>query len=225
MKRGGRVIILVATGMKAKERKEIDRNVELIQLEIQEEGRRKLNFASYMPPRTDSLDPVKYEHLWVKSEDELHKVFQREGKLIATGDFNCREIDWECMDVHSNEESFNCSENDDESRDRCSNGGSCDTNLLELVTATMITQHLKDVTRVRGNDKPSRHNLVFMRDPTEVEDITYKCPLGRSDHMVLEFEMVMKHVRQEPTGWKDIILPKQILIHLGTTSLALSGVN
>lgn len=50
-------------------------------------------------------------------------------------------------------------------------------------------QSIKENTRFQGNDEPSRLILVFTKEPEIVKKVSYKIPLGRSDHMVIEFTM------------------------------------
>ena len=182
-KGGGGVMILVSTKLRMKQRKEIDSIVEMVEIEVEEAGGEKVNVAVfYMPPRTGAWRGYEeYKKLVDKSQEELQRFFQTEGRLILVGDFNCGKIDWESMDACLDEE----------------NEESWDAKMMELVTVNMITQHVKEVTRVRGNDTPARLDLIFTKDPREIGDITYSCPLGKSDHVVMEFEVGMKQVRQE----------------------------
>ena len=53
---------------------------------------------------------------------------------------------------------------------------------------TMI-QWITENTRFRGKDKPSRLDLLFTKGINLETDISYECPLGRSDHVVLEIDI------------------------------------
>ena len=182
-KGGGGVMMLISTRLRIKQRKGMDSNVEMIVIEVEKEGGEKVSIAVfYIPPPTGVWrGSEEYKQLIDKSQEEILRLFQSEGRLILVGDFDCGKIDWESMDLRL----------DDENED------SWDAKMMELVTTNMITQHVKEMTRIRGNDTPSRLDLVFTKDPREIGDIKYRCPLGKSDHVVMEFEVEGKKTRQE----------------------------
>ena len=53
---------------------------------------------------------------------------------------------------------------------------------------TMI-QWVNKNKRHRGEDKPSRWDLLFTKRINLEKDINYECPFGRTDHVVLEIKI------------------------------------
>ncbi len=45
---------------------------------------------------------------------------------------------------------------------------------------------MEENTRFKGEDGPSGLDLIFTKEPEVVEGIDYKCPRGKSDHVVVE---------------------------------------
>ena len=52
-----------------------------------------------------------------------------------------------------------------------------------------MIQLVTENTRFRGEDKPSKLDLLFTKRINLETDINYECPFGRSDHVVLEIEI------------------------------------
>ena len=52
-------------------------------------------------------------------------------------------------------------------------------------------QHVREFTRVRGNNQPSLLDLVLSHDPLEVEGLWHSAPMGRSDHCLLTFRFIV----------------------------------
>ena len=61
--------------------------------------------------------------------------------------------------------------------------------LLKVATDNLMTQWVSEETRLRGNDEPSRLDLVFTKEVILEERIKHHPPLGKSDHEVLEFSI------------------------------------
>jgi len=55
-----------------------------------------------------------------------------------------------------------------------------------------IYQHVKEATRYRNGQVPSTLNYVFTEDEDIIDAINYTAPLGRSDHVVLEWELQLE---------------------------------
>ncbi len=58
--------------------------------------------------------------------------------------------------------------------------------LLRMTMEYSVTQWVEENMRFRGEDGPSRLDLIFMKESKVVKDIDYKCPIGKSDHVVVE---------------------------------------
>ncbi len=72
----------------------------------------------------------------------LETILSRNNRIILVGDFNCREVDWEGLDAGTNE-------------------GTRGSKLLNLMMENLLTQHIKENTRIRGQDVPSRLDLIY----------------------------------------------------------------
>ena len=64
---------------------------------------------------------------------------------------------------------------------------------MELTQDFSLTQHIEQHTRVRGMDHPSLLDLLFTRHENEIEDIEYKSPLGKSDHVVVKWNYIVAY--------------------------------
>ena len=62
-----------------------------------------------------------------------------------------------------------------------------------------MDQKVKENTRYRGDDEPARLDLVLTREVYLCGDIQYKCPLGKSDHVVIEMMMKLVEGRNDET--------------------------
>ena len=49
-------------------------------------------------------------------------------------------------------------------------------------------QHVLEPTQRRGNDNPSTLDLVVTDEATQISEIIYHSPLGKSDHSTLVFD-------------------------------------
>lgn len=65
-----------------------------------------------------------------------------------------------------------------------------DRGLLNIATNNLMTQWMRSPTR--GQDVAARLDLVFTRGISLKEEIKHECPLGKSDHDVLRYELDME---------------------------------
>ena len=115
-----------------------------------------------------------HEEMRKETLETLEKVIRESNRLLLCGDFNCKEVDWEGMDSG------------------CEEGGWGDK-LLELVTDNALVQHIQETTRERGSDNPSRLDLVFTRQREEIGMLELECPLGKSDHAVVDCKFWLRY--------------------------------
>ncbi len=52
-----------------------------------------------------------------------------------------------------------------------------------------MTQWIGENTRFGGNEEASRLDLVFTKEMDIIDGIIYQCPLGKSDHLLIEFSI------------------------------------
>ncbi len=57
-------------------------------------------------------------------------------------------------------------------------------------------QCVKESTRLQGNKEPVRLDLAFTKELEIVEDMTYQSPLGKSDHMLIEFKLGVEDIKE-----------------------------
>ncbi len=88
------------------------------------------------------------------------------------GDFNYPDINWSTLTQESDNES------------------SQEYKFLECIQNHYLTQHLDKPTRVRGTDTPNILDLLLTDDERIIRNIDYQSPLGKSDHAVLQFEVL-----------------------------------
>ena len=98
----------------------------------------------------------------------LTKLLEENSEILTMGDFSCKEVSWEDWTTEGSETSWGA-------------------RLLELAIENILTQWVQDNTRFRGSNMPSRLDLVFTKDHIKIEAIKYTTPLGKSDHVLLEF--------------------------------------
>ena len=61
--------------------------------------------------------------------------------------------------------------------------------LLRLTMNNTMFQWVTENSRFRGDDKPSRLDILFTKGINLEIDINYECPFRRSGHVVLEIEI------------------------------------
>ena len=91
-------------------------------------------------------------------------------KILLLGDFNCKKVRWEEMEISEN-------------------AGQWSEEMLQLAMVNAMDQWVEEPTRYRGQDEPSLLDLVFTKKPEHRPTIEYMSPLGRSDHVVLEITL------------------------------------
>ncbi len=62
--------------------------------------------------------------------------------------------------------------------------------LLDLAIENFLTQWVTDDTRFRGNEAPSRLDLIFTKEQEIVEDLKYINPVGKSDYVLIQFTVM-----------------------------------
>ena len=84
------------------------------------------------------------------------------------GDFNYKDINWSTWTTNHNHDSK-------------------EELFLKTVEDCFFHQHVNQPTRRRGNDAPSKLDLIFTDEEMQVSDIKHHAPLGKSDHSVITF--------------------------------------
>ena len=60
-----------------------------------------------------------------------------------------------------------------------------------------MCQLIKEPTRFRMGQEPSLLDLIITTDEHLINNIEIKAPLGKSDHVVLEFSVTNQNIRNE----------------------------
>ena len=92
--------------------------------------------------------------------------------LLTMGDFNYKDIMWENWNTPT------LSENSDE------------FSFIENLRDCYLYQHITKPTRIRQGQEPSILDLLITNEEGMIKDLEYLSPLGKSDHLVINFEFV-----------------------------------
>ncbi len=88
------------------------------------------------------------------------------------GDFNFPDINWNTLSTTKDNEAAE------------------ENKFLECIQDNFLTQHITKPTRVRGTYTPNVLDLLLTDDEKIIRNIEYHSPLGKSDHAVLQFEIL-----------------------------------
>ncbi|BHF74287.1 hypothetical protein SprV_0401737200 [Sparganum proliferum] len=162
-RQGGGVLTYVKYGLFASEKAgQLARTTETLWLTIQTPGSQPLEILTvYRPPRND---PQSDSSLL----EELETISIRPNVMIM-GDFNAPNIDWNLTSAPGSEFNF-------------------DRRLLKSVQRSHLTQHVSSPTRLREGQLANCLDLVFTKAPESVDVVNCLPPLGKSDHVVLQWE-------------------------------------
>ena len=174
---GGGVCILVHNSLRVKNIEIESDKAEVLAAEITTMEEEKITvIAAYVPPLTGAWTRTSHEEMRNETLVSLERIIRRSERILLCGDFNCKEVDWEGMEPGYEESSWGAK-------------------FFEQMTENALFQHIKEATRARGSDNPSRLDLVFTRKEEEIENITLESPLGKGDHVVLICDVWLKYGR------------------------------
>ena len=147
---------------------------EVCLLEVRLRGGDTLLFGCfYRSPTTTETSNV--------NNDQLNRLLKcvsikKYSHTCIVGDFNYRNINWSSWTT-------SCAE------------GSPEEKFIEAARDCFFHQHVDQPTRRRGNDNPSRLDLIFTNEAMQVTDLSHHSPLGKSDHdvLTLDFECYVDH--------------------------------
>ena len=169
-KGGGGVMIITKKEVMVNKVEFGEGRAELISARVELNKKEVTIVVVYVPPKTNSWTKKDYEEIIEDTIRSLAKVIKDKRRVILLGDFNCKEVDWENYDSGRGDEAWG-------------------TRFLNQMMENMMVQRVKENTRLRGDDEPARLDLIFTKDIEICDDIIYKCPLGKSDHMIMEMEI------------------------------------
>ena len=115
-------------------------------------------------------------------------------QVVILGDFNLKNIDWNLNSTKSNTKQI-------------------EHRFIECIKDLYLTQHIKEPTRYRKDNTPSILDLIFSNEENMIENIYYHAGLGKSDHLVLSFDIICSadlktsqviKLNYKKANWKEI---------------------
>ena len=103
---------------------------------------------------------------------------QSNDPTLIVGDTNLPQIDWEAMSTLKDE-------------------NSTEFTFIEATKDALLTQHIKEPTRLTGRDKASLLDVVMSDIVLKDLDITLKEPIGKSDHVLVKIDMPVNRVKSK----------------------------
>ena len=177
-KEGGGVMILTSKEIQAKQIcLDIDKEVEMVVIEVKTKEGDIIISNIYVPPQTRTWGRDEYNKLTENAAKGIKVLLEyaeeKAKRLMISGDFNSN-IMWDSMEANGTQSYW-------------------DTMLLDVAQEFFLYQHITETTRKRGTDEPSLLDLVFTRHKEDIEEITYNPPIGKSDHVLLEFDFIVAY--------------------------------
>ena len=93
--------------------------------------------------------------------------------VLIMGDFNCPAIDYGGGYVQAGGTTF-------------------DTEFFDKTSDLLLVQNIFEYTRIRSGCIPSKLDYVFTEEEHLVEAVHYEAPLGKRDHVVLTWSLVVE---------------------------------
>ena len=170
-KKGGGVMLMVKKELTVENVTYGENDAEVLSARVQKDLNKWCRIIiCYVPPKTNAWEEVEYNGKLENTKVCLHNILQGNREAILMGDFNCKEVCWESWTTNSSEESWG-------------------NTVLEMAMENILTQWVNENTRFRNEENPSRLDLIFTKGIQAVTDLGYKTPLGKSDHVVIEFKL------------------------------------
>ena len=104
--------------------------------------------------------------------NKIREMCHHNGRMVLCGDFNFPQIDWDQVQSDTVSQPF-----------------------LDCTMDSFLVQHVHEPTR----DK-NILDLVFSNDETPINDVKITCPIGRSDHNTIQFDLELPN---SPPNWKN----------------------
>ena len=167
---GGGVMIVAKNCIKIDSVELSEGKAEAITLKLADKGKgKRVITVAYVPPKTRAWSNTDYQQMLADTTHYLKKVIKESDNIITLGDFNCKEVNWEEWETESET--------------------SWGNTLLNIAMSNVMTQWIQEPTRYRGDDTPARLDLLLTKEPDVIEALQYKCPIGKSDHVMIEFQV------------------------------------
>ena len=170
-KEGGGVMILTEKNMKMTKVDVRSSIAEVLVVEEKERNGELTTYAGvYVPPITNAWTKNDHEVMLEETINEMERLVLRNKNVFIVGDFNCKEINWEEGTYRGGENSWS-------------------NKLMKWAEENLLTQWVDCETRYRGSDNPSRLDLIFTSNPEILDKVEYECPIGKSDHVMIQMNL------------------------------------
>ena len=153
-----------------------------VEIKIKGEETRKI-IVVYIPPKTSSWEADVYRNLQNETLKCIEDMLKGKKKVLLVGDFNNKEINWGNLEVKGNTNMWS-------------------EELLQMMMSNTMDQWVNETTRCRGDDEPSQLDLVFTKKPETKPTIDYQCPVGKSDHVVIEIKIHKEETHKHNEDYK-----------------------
>ena len=102
-KAGGGVLIIVRDNIYIEEIEYGDNAAEIASITIRTNGReRRKIIVTYIPPKTNTWGLAEHQEMQREVLTSLGNMLRKDKKILLLGDFNCKNINWEVMEVGEN---------------------------------------------------------------------------------------------------------------------------
>ena len=166
---GGGVLVMVRKELSIKEVNFGNDGEEVLSV-VLSVGNTDINLVTvYVPPRTRAWNGEQYNTMLRSTMERLKNEAVKKERMVMVGDFNCKEVLWEDFEVKD--------------------GNEWGKEILNMMMDNLMTQWVRLPTRCRGDDTPARLDLVFTKGVELRDEVEHVCPMGRSDHDVLKFNL------------------------------------
>ena len=123
---------------------------EVIGLTIRTSGRNKRRIIlTFVPPKTNTWRLEKHKEMQKEVLKCIDNIIRKDKKAMLVGDFNCKGVNWEEMEVNNNADVWS-------------------EEVLQLAMVNTLDQWVEECTRHRGDEEPSMLDLVFTKKKNRI---------------------------------------------------------
>ena len=102
-KAGGGILIIVRDNIYIEEIEYGDNAAEIASITIRTNGReRRKIIVTYVPPKTNTWGLAEHQEMQREVLTSLGKMLRKDKKILLLGDFNCKNINWDAMEICEN---------------------------------------------------------------------------------------------------------------------------
>ncbi len=113
----------------------------------------------------------------------MSKLIKSNKRVLLVGDFNCKEINSEMFKAGGTETTWG-------------------ERFLKVTMENTMMQWVSENGRYRGDDEPTRLDLILTKGINLAKESRYVCSMGKSDHVIIERETI-NDVSEEVESHKE----------------------